>query len=92
MKRDRLTRWLGGLLVTLFMAAGTGVVFADCMGPNPEPGTKPPWAGTICPGDEVLEFAVSEYDPWPHEGPANGADNETGQGDQDRTRDDTTHD
>lgn len=46
------------LLATLVMLLVSGTAYADCMdpGPNPNPGTRPPWAGTMCSDDftEVL--------------------------------------
>ena len=89
MKRGRLTRWLGGLLVTLFMAAGTGA-FGECMGPYQSGGIgePPEWAGT-CSVDDVLEFA--EQETWPHNGPSFTYGEDEGQGDQDRTPDPSAH-
>jgi len=41
--------------VTAMLLLATSVSFAECgdPGPNPEPGTRPPWAGTMCSGDEL---------------------------------------
>ena len=85
MKRVLLT-----VLGTLFLTVWAGAVaFADCMGPNPTPGERPEWAGEQqC--DELVQL-VAQDDLFPAQGPAIGADNENGQGEQGRTRDPSTH-
>ncbi|MGD8587694.1 MAG: hypothetical protein PVG22_02580 [Chromatiales bacterium] len=43
------------LLVTLVMLLFSGIAYAECgdPGPNPDPGTRPPWAGSCT--DDVME-------------------------------------
>ena len=40
-------------LVATMLLLFSNTAFGDCMGPNPEPGTKPPWAGTLPHDDEL---------------------------------------
>ncbi len=55
MKRGRLTWLCSTLFAGLLAMSWAGGAWGDCMGPNPVPGEKPPWAGTVCT-DDVIEL------------------------------------